>query len=80
MSPLQHELETSDSETVTILLNRTTKLLTDGADLVAHGIADELVGRVVHDEHLVHAELLAGWYGANKVRVQAAVERDSLPP
>lgn len=58
----------------------TLYLLTDGADLVAHGIADELVGRVIHDEHLVHAELLAGWYGADGITIRAALERDLLPP
>lgn len=57
-----------------------SELLTDGADLVAHGIADELVGRVVHDEHLVYAELLAGWYRANGFSMRAALERDPLPP
>lgn len=52
----------------------------DGSDLVAHGVADELVGRVVHDEHLVDAELLGGGRRAHPLVVLAALEADGLAP
>lgn len=52
----------------------------DGADLVAHGVADELVAEVVHDEDLVHAELLGGDSDPAGLVVGAALEQHRLPP
>lgn len=52
----------------------------DGADLVAHGVADELVGRVVHDENLVDGELLRRGQLAGTLVMLAALEGDGLAP
>lgn len=55
-------------------------LTVDGADLVAHGEADQLVAGVVHDEDLVDAELLARRHSAQDLLVRAALELDALRP
>lgn len=52
----------------------------DGADLVAHGVADQLVVGVEHDEDLVHAELLGGRRRPAGLVVRAALEGDGLAP
>lgn len=61
-------------------LDLQNKALTDGADLVAHGVADELVGRVIHDENLIHAELMAGWDWLRGLGMRAALKTNALPP
>ena len=59
---------------------RTFKLTVDRADLVAHGIADQMVVGVKHHEDLVHAELLGGWRRPGGLVVRAAMESDGLAP
>lgn len=52
----------------------------DGADLVAHGVADQVVFGVEHHEDLVHAELLGGRRLPDGLVVWAALEGDGLTP
>lgn len=52
----------------------------DGADLVAHGVADQKVFGVEHHKDLVHAELLGGRRRPGGLVVRAALEGDGLTP
>ena len=55
-------------------------LTVDIGDLVAHGVADELIGGVIHDKDLVHVEHLGGFHGPEGLVVLAALEADGLAP
>ncbi|XP_034722409.1 uncharacterized protein LOC117941512 [Etheostoma cragini] len=55
-------------------------LTVDRADLVAHGVADQMVVLVEHHKDLVHAELLGGGRRAGHLGVRAALEADGLAP
>lgn len=50
------------------------------ADLVAHGVADQMVVSIEHHKDLVHAELLGGRGPSDGLVVWAALEGDSLTP
>lgn len=52
----------------------------DGADLVAHGVADQTVVGIEHHKDLVHAELLRRRRRPDGFVVWAALEGDSLTP
>ena len=52
----------------------------DGADLVAHGVADQIVLGIEHHKDLVHAELLRGHRRPAGLVVRAALEGDGLTP
>lgn len=52
----------------------------DGADLVAHGVADQMVAGIEHHKDLVHAELLGGWRRPGGLVMRAALEGDRLTP
>jgi len=54
-------------------------LTVDGADLVAHGVADQAVVGLEHHEHVVHAELLGGGRRPGGLAVPAALVGDGLP-
>lgn len=56
------------------------ELTVDGANLVAHGVADQMVVRVEHHKDLVHAELLGGWCCPGGLVMRAALEGDGLTP
>lgn len=57
-----------------------SELTVDGADLVAHGVADQMVVGIKHHEDLVHAELLGGRCHPGGFVVWAALEGDGLTP
>lgn len=57
-----------------------SELTVDGADSVAHGVADQMVGGIVHHKDLVHAELLGGRCRPAGLIMRAALEGDSLTP
>lgn len=50
------------------------------ADLVAHGVADQMVVSIEHHKDLVHAELLGGRRRPGGLVMLAALEGDSLAP
>lgn len=50
------------------------------ADLVAHGVADQIVFCIEQDKDLVHTELLGGWRHPDGLIMGAAVEGDGLTP
>lgn len=52
----------------------------DGADLVAHGVAYQVVVGVEHHKDLVHAELLDRWRRPVGLIMRAALEGDGLTP
>lgn len=55
-------------------------LTLDGARPGAHGVADQLVFGIKHDEDLVHAQLLGGRSHVGVVIVRAALKDDVLAP
>lgn len=52
----------------------------DPASPGAHGVAHQLVFRIKHDKHLVHAQLLGGRGHVGVVLVRAALKGDVLAP
>ncbi len=55
-------------------------LTVDRADLVAHGVADQMVVSIEHHKDLVHAELLGGRSCSDGLVMRTALEGDSLTP
>lgn len=61
-------------------MNLNSELTVHRADLVAHGVASQIVLRIEHHKDLVHAELLGGRRRPDGLVVWAALEGDSLTP
>lgn len=50
----------------------------DVSNLVTHGVTQELIALIIHDEHLVHTEHLCGRHGSDDFIKLAALKRDGL--
>lgn len=52
----------------------------DRTNLVAHGVADQVVIRIKHHKDLVNAQLLCGWGPHAGIFMRAAIKGDGLTP
>lgn len=50
------------------------------SNLVAHGVAHELLRGVVHDKHVFHTQHLGGGHFAGRFVMGTALVGDGLPP